>query len=261
MNSDAGSSLEGDRLYCLSKFLPHPQLVLLAGFAALTAVLAPSLQVAAKPKPSTAIDTLSKMFSPQIQATFEACEKQGGVNLAAGPDKDGSVICNNGWRKSPINYTSYVNTASDFLAASYLSGTLVGIQQLMQEHSELSPEKLMAYFNSPEFIEQVRQSVGKDVLKQGSRTSAKILADRVFQKMQPMLQSYEKLKTLIPTGANYTRIAENFCPPPGMSMEQARALVPGLSSVQIYAVCLQDSGLLNEFKYYLIDRVRKQTSP
>lgn len=33
-----------------------------------------------------------------------ACSGHGGVNCAAGPDSDGSVICNDGWRDSSVRY-------------------------------------------------------------------------------------------------------------------------------------------------------------
>jgi len=37
-------------------------------------------------------------------ATSGACSWHGGVNCAAGPDWDGSVICNDGWRESSVSY-------------------------------------------------------------------------------------------------------------------------------------------------------------
>lgn len=39
-------------------------------------------------------------------ATSGACSWHGGVNCAAGPDWDGSVICNDGWRDSSVSYYS-----------------------------------------------------------------------------------------------------------------------------------------------------------
>jgi hypothetical protein len=41
-------------------------------------------------------------------ATSGACSGHGGVNCAAGADKDGSVICYDGWRKSTVSYKSMV---------------------------------------------------------------------------------------------------------------------------------------------------------
>lgn len=34
-----------------------------------------------------------------------ACSHHGGVNCGAGPDSDGSVICNDGWRDSSVGYS------------------------------------------------------------------------------------------------------------------------------------------------------------
>jgi hypothetical protein len=33
-----------------------------------------------------------------------ACSHHDGDNCLAGPDKDGSVICNDGWRESTVAY-------------------------------------------------------------------------------------------------------------------------------------------------------------
>ncbi len=33
-----------------------------------------------------------------------ACSSHNGVNCAAGPDSDGSVICNDGWRNSSVAF-------------------------------------------------------------------------------------------------------------------------------------------------------------
>lgn len=41
-----------------------------------------------------------------VLATSGACSWHGGVNCAAGPDWDGSVICNDGWRDSSVSYSS-----------------------------------------------------------------------------------------------------------------------------------------------------------
>ncbi len=68
------------------------------------------------------------MFSSDIQTTLNACAKQGGVNLAAGADRDGSIICGNGWRKSPIKFTTYVSTLTDLHSAAFLLAFRAGIK-------------------------------------------------------------------------------------------------------------------------------------
>lgn len=46
------------------------------------------------------------VFSVPVFATSGACSGHGGVNCAAGPDSDGSVICNDGWTGSSVSYSS-----------------------------------------------------------------------------------------------------------------------------------------------------------
>lgn len=48
---------------------------------------------------------------PPADAASGACSGHGGVNCAAGADKDGSVICYDGWRKSTVSYKSMVMCA------------------------------------------------------------------------------------------------------------------------------------------------------
>lgn len=38
-----------------------------------------------------------------------ACSGHDGVNCAAGPDSDGSVICNDGWEDSSVDYDDVCN--------------------------------------------------------------------------------------------------------------------------------------------------------
>lgn len=45
---------------------------------------------------------------PIAFATSGACSSHGGVNCAAGPDSDGSVICNDTWPDSSVQYSSMV---------------------------------------------------------------------------------------------------------------------------------------------------------
>jgi hypothetical protein len=45
-------------------------------------------------------------------ATSGACSGHGGVSCSAGSDNDGSVICNDGWRNSSVQYSSMVMCAN-----------------------------------------------------------------------------------------------------------------------------------------------------
>lgn len=52
-------------------------------------------------------------------ATSGACSWHGGVNCAAGPDWDGSVICNDGWKDSSVSYSSMVMCQGYYNYPSY----------------------------------------------------------------------------------------------------------------------------------------------
>jgi len=49
---------------------------------------------------------LSINSSSTVEAKAGACSGHRGVNCAAGPDRDGSVICNDGWKRSTVTYKS-----------------------------------------------------------------------------------------------------------------------------------------------------------
>ncbi len=51
-----------------------------------------------------------------VFATSGACSTHGGVNCAAGPDSDGSVICYDNWRNSSVSYSAMVSCSG---ASSY----------------------------------------------------------------------------------------------------------------------------------------------
>jgi hypothetical protein len=41
-------------------------------------------------------------------------------------------------------------------------------------------------------------------------------------------------------------VVDNFCTAPGMSVDQAQQQTPGLTSIQLYAICVQESGMADE---------------
>ncbi|KKT28768.1 MAG: hypothetical protein UW14_C0003G0016 [Candidatus Yanofskybacteria bacterium GW2011_GWA2_44_10] len=47
---------------------------------------------------------LSIFVTQKVEAVSGACSYHGGVDCGAGPDYDGSVICNDGWRDSSVGY-------------------------------------------------------------------------------------------------------------------------------------------------------------
>lgn len=48
------------------------------------------------------------LIIPSALAASGACSNHGGVDCTAGPDSDGSVICNDGWLNSSVSYASMV---------------------------------------------------------------------------------------------------------------------------------------------------------
>lgn len=71
-------------------------------------------------------------------ATEGACSWHGGVNCGAGPDWDGSVICNDGWKDSSVKYSSTIECTIN--CSSYLYHTGCKDQSdlgaLAQEYAE-----------------------------------------------------------------------------------------------------------------------------
>ncbi|MCY7278643.1 MAG: hypothetical protein LH702_34150 [Phormidesmis sp. CAN_BIN44] len=201
----------------------------------------------AKPVQSSALSAeqkLNRMFSPDIQATANACAKQGGVNLAAGADRDGSIICGNGWRKSPVKFTTYVTTLTDIETASLLLGFRVGLKS----NPNYKPELFATVVNSLETSGKLRQLVQglvaePGLLPKGSTQSASFLTDRILQRSRPFLQNSTKFENLTGTSDEYSVITENFCTASGMSTTQAKKLAPNLDSVQMYAICFQEAGI------------------
>ncbi|NJR40852.1 MAG: hypothetical protein HC781_20940 [Leptolyngbyaceae cyanobacterium CSU_1_4] len=61
------------------------------------------------------------------------------------------------------------------------------------------------------------------------------------------------MTTLVGTTEQYGQVVSNFCSTPGMSITQAQQTIPGLSSIQLYAVCVQESGLAEELQQ-VVDR-------
>ncbi len=52
------------------------------------------------------IPLIFTLYPYHVDAKSGACSGHRGVNCAAGADKDGSVICNDGWKKSTVSYAS-----------------------------------------------------------------------------------------------------------------------------------------------------------
>jgi hypothetical protein len=204
---------------------------------------APSAQPAASP----ALQKLMTMFSAEIKTTLNACREQGGVNLAAGAQADGSVLCANGAPKEAVPYDSYLSTVTDMTTAV----SLVGLKTVIATNPNVTPEMIVTFLSSPNGTAVLQGAVQSAIARSSlfpvaSPESTTLLANQVIERLVPTLQSTNNLATLVGTTEQYGQVVSNFCSTPGMSVAQAQQTVPGLSPIQLYAVCVQESGLAEE---------------
>lgn len=195
---------------------------------------------AAEPDPT---QRLMEMFSPQIRETMNACREQGQVNLAAGAGTDGGVVCGNG-TVAAVSFQTYLNTVSDFLAAS----TLLGMRQQIAVTPEVTPDRLLLLFNSDEGRAFLQNTLRTGLMQSGMlapNSDPAPLTEQIIGKLLPTVQRTSYLQTLLGTETQYSQVVQSFCTAPGMSVEQAQQTVPGLDAVQLYAICIKESGLAN----------------
>ncbi|MBW4516154.1 MAG: hypothetical protein KME11_13150 [Timaviella obliquedivisa GSE-PSE-MK23-08B] len=208
--------------------------------------------VAAEPpqaNSSPALQKLMMMFSPDIKTTLNACREQGGVDLAAGAQADGSVLCANGEPKAAVPYDNYLSTVSDVAAAV----GLVGLKTVIAGNPSISPEMMVSFLTSPNGAATLKNAVQTAIARSSlipiaSPESTTLLADQIIGRLVPTLESTNNLTNLVGTTEQYGQVVSNFCSTPGMSITQAQQTIPGLSSVQLYAVCVQESGLADELQ-------------
>jgi hypothetical protein len=196
---------------------------------------------------STAMQRLTQMFSPEIQKTLSACHDKGQVNLAAGASSTGSVVCGDGAAQTDVPFQSYVGTISDILTAS----SLVGLRSVIAKDPRVTPEMLSAFLKSDQGSTVLRSAVEAAITRSGlvataAPQSASVLTDQVIERLLPTMEQTNNLQTLLGTDNQYRQVVQNFCTSPGMSVQQAQQQVPGLSSVQLYAICIEESGMANE---------------
>ncbi len=101
-------------------------------------------------------------FSHSAFATSGACSSHGGVSCASGPDRDGSVICNDGWADSSVSYSSMSMCHTQSSCPTYLpqsdynslvnsyNGIIQEAQQKMQASSK-SRQSLCISANTQEY--------------------------------------------------------------------------------------------------------------
>jgi hypothetical protein len=196
---------------------------------------------------SPALQKLMTMFSADIKTMLNACREQGGVNLAAGAQADGSVLCANGEPKAAIPYDNYLSTVSDVAAAV----SLVGLKTVIAGNPSISPEMVVTFLTSPNGTTVLKDAVQTAIARSSliptaSPESTTLLAEQIIGRLVPTLHSTNNLTNLVGTTEQYSQVVSNFCSTPGMSVTQAQQTIPGLSAIQLYAVCVQESGLAEE---------------
>jgi hypothetical protein len=199
------------------------------------------------PAQSAAAEQLLQMFSPQIQATINACAERGKVNLSAGATSDGSVTCADGSPNSAVTYADYLTTISDILAAS----VLVGVRAAMANDPRITPEMVTAFLASSQGSSTLRGGIQAAIMQNqllpaDQPESVALLTDTVITRVTPTLQDPAGLDMLFGTSEQYSQVVDSFCTPPGMSVSQVQALLPDVSSIQLYAICVQESGITEE---------------
>jgi len=200
-----------------------------------------------------AMQRLANKFSPDIQATLAACRNQGKVDLNVGPDQDGSVVCGDKSRNSPVQYQTYVATLADLIAGI----SLAGVRSYMQANSQISPRFVASLARTPNGARVVRDEVRKalaqsDIVAGQPPKSVSLLVDQVLQRSMPVLRNPTALQSLYGTTSQYQQAVQTFCNPPGLSIEQAKTTLPQLNAVQLYAICAKESGLADEILGQLV---------
>ncbi len=218
----------------------------LTGGMVLPAQAAEPTPAPARPALTPAMQKLLGMFSPEIKGTLNACGTQGGVNLAAGAQADGAVLCADGVTQ-PVAYDTYLSTISDMAAAV----SLVGLRTVLTNNANVSSEQVITFLSSPDGTTLLRDAVQRamsrsNLLPVASPESATVLTDQVVGRLVPTMQSTDNLANLVGTTEQYSQVVSNFCNLPGMSVAEAQQAIPGLSPIQLYAICVQESGLAAE---------------
>ncbi|MBD2463005.1 hypothetical protein H6G89_18350 [Oscillatoria sp. FACHB-1407] len=221
----------------------------------LTQLCAPAIASRHQPTPtaepaseaSESVQRLAEMFSVEIQSTLNACWNQGKVDLAAGAAQSGAVTCGNGTTDNTVTYSDYVNTVSDILAAS----GLVGFRTVIASNPRINPQMISTFLSDPQGTAILRQTVQtaitqSQLLPAEATQSNAILTEQVMERLVPSLQNPTVLDGLLGSEEQYTQVVSNFCTAPGMSVSEAKAIVPDLSSIQLYAICIHESGVTDE---------------
>lgn len=223
------------------------------GALALWMAIAPRPAIAAAQsgplRPAATPHLLEQMFPKEIRTALRACLTRGGVDFAvatAGPSSD-AVPCRDGSRETAVSFAVYVETLADFLSA----GFALGVWSSIQADERMTPERFAASLADPEGARSLREVLHNSLTTSrllpasAPPEATPLLADRVMERLLPLLTDAQRLTHLTGTPAQYSQVVSQFCQAPGTSLAQAQRLLPDLSPVQFYAVCLQEAGILN----------------
>lgn len=192
-------------------------------------------------------DRLGQLFPTAVQQTIGACWDQGKVDLAAGADPDGSVICGDRTAESDVPYADYLTTVSDILVAS----SLVGFRTVMQTDVRVTPEVLSSFLASTQGQDLLRTTVQSaiaqsNLIPETATDSNGVLTDAVVARLIPELLDPTTFSTLTGTPEQYSEVVKSFCTAPGVPVEEIAQRVPELDSIQFYAICIEESGIADE---------------
>ncbi|MGF1499415.1 MAG: hypothetical protein ACFB8W_21710 [Elainellaceae cyanobacterium] len=196
---------------------------------------------------SPAVERLQEMFSPSVRATVAACADQGGVDLSPGATADGLVMCSDGTADSSVAFADYVATTADILTAS----SLVGFHTVIEADPRISPAMIVNFLAAPQGMEMLRTAIQSAIaqsqlIPSQSEASTALLTEEVLNRLVATLSNPTQLETLLGTPDQQAIVLNNFCGASGQSVEQVRSLVPDLSSVQLYSICIEASGIAGE---------------
>jgi hypothetical protein len=218
-------------------------------FGALVLSLLPGLPARAveSESPARSVDQVVEQLPSDTQTTLLVCRDQGGVDLVAGANQEGSAVCGDGVT-APVEYERYLTTVSDFMTA----GVLVGFRSAIEADPRITPGLLVAVLATPEGTTAIRgateTAIARSNLITSTPESVSLLTDEVMNRLLPAFQATNNLETLLGTQEQYALVVQNFCNAPGLSLDQAQQMIPGLIPIQLYAICIQESGVVENLQ-------------
>jgi hypothetical protein len=192
-----------------------------------------------------AIQRLSNMFSPEIRTVLGACEQSGGVDLAASGDS-ALLTCGDGSTLTEISTDAYIETMSDFWAASLL----VGLHTAFRENPAISP-LMLSSLSTDQGIGLLESILTYGIdrtqfLSDHPNNSPEPLIAAIVEKLLPVFQNPQQLDTLLGEAEQTDQVITTFCTAPGISLDAAQIQFPDLATLQLYAICIDASGLSEE---------------